>query len=102
MHACQNLPPNLAEACTVVSSCLPSFDVSVDAHETAADGGGNVREEDVAPGQLDVALPPDSSGGVMEVWSAPLSGKREELDRCTSDEEFLAWAKAAKRFRPGA
>ena len=46
MHTCQNLPPQLAEAVAVVSSCLPTSDcVSEDAHEesqsmTVNDGPG--------------------------------------------------------------
>ena len=104
MHTCQNLPPKLAEAVAVVSSCLPpSAGVSEDAHEEkqgmTVDGGAGLKEEDVPAGQLDAALPPDRFVGTVAVWSPQLSGKRDELDHCTTDEEFLAWAKAAKRFR---
>jgi F0F1-type ATP synthase membrane subunit b/b' len=100
MHACQTLPPNLAEACAAVSTCLPQPGVSEDVHEMATDGGVNLKEEDVPAGQLDVALPSGSSERTLVGWEAPLSGKREELESCETDEQFLAWAKAAKRSRP--
>ena len=100
MHACQTLPPNLAEACAAVSTCLPQPGVSEDVHEMSTDGGVNLKEEDVPAGQLDVALPSGSSERTVVVWEAPLSGKREELETCVTDEQFLAWAKAAKRSRP--
>ena len=101
MHACrQNLPPQLAQAVTAVSSCLPpSTGVSEDAYEEregmATDDGEGLKEIDIPAGQLDVALPADRGVGTVVVWQEPLSGKREGLDHCTSDADFIAWAKAA-------
>ena len=55
MHTCQNLPPQLAKAVAVVSSCWPTSDcVSEDAHEenqsmTVDDGPGleqKIRRQD--------------------------------------------------------
>ena len=65
MHACQTLPPNLAEACAAVSTCLPQPGVSEDVHEMSMDGGASLREEEVPAGQLDVALP--SSDAMAEL-----------------------------------
>ena len=94
MHTCRDLPPKLAGAVEAVSKCLPIIVVSDDAGREEADmkiDGEVVDESQIPPGRIDEAL------GTTQ----PLSGKREELDRVTSDEDFLAWAKAAKRFRVG-
>ena len=107
MHACrQNLPPQLAQAVTAVSNCLPTpTGTSEDAYEEkegmVTDDGGGFKEEDIPAGQLDVALPAARGVGTVAVWTGQLSGKREELDQCTSDEDFIAWAKAAKKQRQG-
>ena len=57
--------------------------------------------ENVEAGRLDEALPADSSGGTLAIRKEALSGKREELDHCVSDADFIAWAKAAKKHRQG-
>ena len=107
MHACrQNLPPQLAQAVTEVSNCLPPHTgTSEDAYEEkegmVTDEGEDLKEEDIPAGQLDVALPADRGVRAVAVWTGQLSGKREELEQCTSDEDFITWAKAAKKHRQG-
>ena len=84
MHACQTLPPNLAEACAAVSTCLPQPSVSEDVHEMSMDGGASLREEEVPAGQLDVAL--------------PSSDAMAELD-LVDDEDEVALVEMARRLK---
>ena len=82
-----NLPPQAQEAAQVVCNLLAPEPASEEVAEM-------VDEETVSPGRLDESL-------AVVVRSTGLKGKREELDNVTSDEDFLAWAKAAKKSRSG-
>ena len=95
MHACQQLPPQVAEAATAVVQLLPNHEPSRDVEDVAVDGS-QAAEADIPAARIDAPLPMDTNESVEKRRWKEAWGEICDID-LDADTELLAWAKNVKK-----